>query len=129
MLTFYGTDASGNKYYIDPDGNVVDSDGNSVDDLSGINSIAMTTSTPAPTVNPSSAANARTSGTIGLLNSAGQFGTALTSLLTGKPIVATVSGKPVGAVGSQVLSPPGSISMGTILLIGLGVFLIIKLAK
>lgn len=90
--------------------------------------ISMTSTSVQPSL-PQRSFDPQTSALSGFLNSAGAFGVSLASILSGRPVAVNAAGQPVGAPGSVQVRPASGLTFGSLLLIGLGVFLVVKLAK
>lgn len=94
-----------------------------------VQSIALTTTSPAPPVNPATVPNQQTAAATGFLNGAGAFGVAIASLLSGRPASVT-SGQTTYRTAGVVPTQTAAGGIGTLLLLGLGILILVKvLAK
>lgn len=125
-----GVDVNGNSIFDNGDGTYTVAAGgfsagqtyNSLAAAQG--DISMTTQPPNPPIQPVNPPG-NTAGVSSWLNSAGAFGVSIASILSGRPAVA---GGGQYRTGAQVQTQP-QINVGSLILFGLGVLLLVKLLK
>lgn len=119
-----------NVFAVSPDGSVVEFDDGTImvdgvlQDANG-NPVAQTTTSPNAAIPQANTGN--DSGISSLINSIGQWGSSIASIVTRTP-VAVVGGRTVGVAGSTIPATPQMSSLTLVLLV-LGGILIFKALK